>query len=164
MSGSRRIMVVGHGGAGKDTACLHLAAVTRLRFVGTTSLFLARRVAARLGVTAEEAYRSRHRDRSLWHRVGKEARRADPAVLAREALAEAEITGGVRDAEELAACRREGLADLVVWVANERAPRDSTMGFGERDCDVTVPNHWTLEEFRARLARLARFAGLPMRG
>lgn len=155
--------MVGNRGAGKDTACLHLAAVTRLRFVGTTSLFLARRVAARLGVTSEEAYRSRHRDRNLWHRVGNEVRRADPAVLVREALAEAEITGGIRAAEELAACRREGLVDLVVWIANEKTPRDSTMGFGERECDVTVPNHWTLEEFHARLTRLARFAGLPMR-
>ena len=163
MWGQKRILVVGNGGAGKDTACLHLAAVTRLRFVGTTSLFLASRVAMRLGVSPEEAYRSRHRDRNLWHRLGNEARRSDPAVLAREALAEADITGGVRGMEELAACRREGLADLVVWVANEKAPRDSTIGFGERDCDVTIPNHWTLAEFHARLTRLARFAGLPMR-
>jgi hypothetical protein len=58
MGGQKRILVVGNGGAGKDTACLHLAAVTRLRFVGTTSLFLASRVAARLGVSPEEAYRS----------------------------------------------------------------------------------------------------------
>jgi hypothetical protein len=42
-------------------------------------------------------------------------------------------------------------------------PRDSTVTFGERDCDLTIPNHWGLDEFRGRLLRLARFAGLPLR-
>ena len=56
-----------------------------------------------------------------------------------------------------------GIVDLIVWIANDRAPRGSTVTFGERDCDITVPNHWTLEEFRRRLLRLARFAGLPLR-
>jgi hypothetical protein len=163
MDSRKRIMVAGHASVGKDTACQYLAKVTELRFAGTTSLFLAKYVAARLGVTEEEAYRSRHRDRNLWHRVGREVRREDPALLVRESLAQAELTGGVRDAEELAACRTEGLVDLILWVANDRVGRDSTLGFTERDCDVVVPNHWTLEEFQGRLLRLARFAGLPMR-
>jgi hypothetical protein len=163
MSNPRRILVVGHGRAGKDTACEYLAMVTHLRFAGTTSLYLARYVAARLGVSQEEAYRTRHLNRNFWHRVGKEVRRQDPGLLVRESLEHAEIVGGVRDSVELAVCRREHLVDLIVWVDNERVPKDSTVTFGERDCDITVPNHWTLEEFHGRLLRLAQFAGLPMR-
>ncbi len=159
----KRILVVGHGRAGKDTACEYLAGVTRLRFAGSTSVFLARHVAARLGVPEEEAYRSRHANRSLWHRVGNQVRRHDPGLLLRESLAHAEIAAGVRDLAEIEVCRREGLADLIVWVANDRVPRDATLTFGERDCDLTVPNHWGLDEFRGRLLRLARFAGLPLR-
>jgi len=163
MNDPRRIMVVGHGRAGKDTACEYLAKVTQLRFAGTTSLYLARYVAARLGVTAEEAYCTRHSNRNFWHRVGKEVRKRDPGLLVRESLKNAEIVGGIRDLEEIAACRQENLVDLIVWIANDRVPRDSTVKFGERDCDIVVPNHWGLEEFRWRLLRFASFAGLPLR-
>jgi len=152
MSETKRILVVGHGRAGKDTACEYLASITTLRFAGTTSLYLARYVAARLGVPEQEAYRTRHQNRNLWHRVGNEVRRQDPGLLVRESLAHADIIGGVRDLEEIKACREEDLVDLIVWIANDRAPKDSTVTFGERDCDVTVPNHWTLEEFPAATA------------
>jgi hypothetical protein len=113
-------MVVGYGGPGKDTACEYLAKVTHLRFSGTTSVYLARHVAARLGVSVEQAYRSRHANRNLWHKVGNEIRRLDPGLLVRESLRHAEITGGVRGIEEVEACRRGRLVDLIVWVANDR--------------------------------------------
>ena len=80
MTLGKRILVVGPSGAGKDTACRFLAEVTGLRFAGTTSSYLARHVAARLGVPVEQAYCSRHRDRNLWHRVGNEVRRRERAA------------------------------------------------------------------------------------
>jgi hypothetical protein len=158
-----RVMVVGYGGAGKDTACEYLAKVTHLRFAGTTSVYLVRHVAARLGVSVEQAYCSRHANRNLWHKVGNEIRRLDPGLLVRESLRHAEITGGIRGIEEINACRRDRLVDLIVWVANDRVRPGSTLTFGERDCDVAVPNHGSIEEFHARLLDLARLAGMPMR-
>ena len=163
MNHPERVLVVGHSGAGKDTACRYLAAVTTLRFAGTTSHYLARHVAARLGVSVQEAYRTRHANRNRWHRVGNAIRRLDPGLLVRQSLEYAEITGGVRGLEEIQACRREHLVDLIVWVANDRVPGGSTVTFGPEDCDVVVPNHGSLEEFHRRLLRLARLVGLPMR-
>lgn len=163
MAGCERVMVVGYGGAGKDTACSYLAQVTHLRFAGTTGVYLAKHVAARLGVSVEQAYRSRHANRNLWHRVGNEIRRLDPGLLVRESLRHAAITGGGRGIEEVAACRRGRLVDLIVWVANDRVRAGSTLTFGQRDCDVAVPNHGTIDEFHARLLDLARLAGMPMR-
>jgi hypothetical protein len=160
---TKRILVVGPRGAGKDTACAYLAEVTRLRFAGSTSVFLARHVADRLGVGLDEAQRTRHRDRNLWHRVGNAVRRRDPGLLVRESLAQADIVGGVRSIEEIDACRREHLVDLIVWIANDRVGRDSTLTFGAADCDMVVPNHGSLEEFHERLLRLARREGLPLR-
>jgi hypothetical protein len=160
MSACKRILIVGHSGAGKDTACEHLARITTLRFAGSTSRYLARHVAERLGVSEPEARRTRHRDRNLWHRVGNEIRRLDPGLLVRESLAHAEIIAGVRGLAEIAACRRDNLVDLIVWIANDRVPRGSTVEFSDRDCDLLVPNHGSLEELYERLGRLARFAGL----
>jgi hypothetical protein len=164
MNGPKRIMVVGHGRAGKDTACEYLSRITSLRFAGTTSLYLAKYVAARLGVTAQEAYRTRHLNRNFWHRVGREIRKQDPSLLIRESLEKAEIVGGVRDLEEIVVCKKDQLVDLIVWIDNDRVGRDSTVKFSERDCDIVVQNHWTLEEFHHRLLRLAHFAGLPGAG
>jgi hypothetical protein len=55
MSECNRVMVTGYSGAGKDTACHYLAEVTTLRFAGTTSDCLARHVAARLGISVQQA-------------------------------------------------------------------------------------------------------------
>ena len=156
-------MIVGRSRAGKDTACEYLARVTHLRFAGTTSLYLAKYVAARLGISEQEAYGTRHLNRNLWHRVGREVRRQDPGLLIRESLLHAEIVGEVRDSEEIVACKQEKLVDLIAWIDNDRVPKDSTVRFAERDCDIVVPNHGSLEEFHRRLLRLARFASLPMR-
>lgn len=162
MNDLKRILIVGPAGAGKDTACLYLARITRLRFAGTTSFYLAKYVAARLGLSEEEAYRTRHQNRNLWHRVGNEVRKRDPGLLVRQSLEHAEIIGGVRDLREIEVCRGEQLVDLIVWIANNRVREDSTLHFSERDCDIVVPNHWALEEFHQRLLQLARFAALPL--
>jgi hypothetical protein len=111
----------------------------------------------------QQAYRTRHANRNLWHRVGNQIRRRDPGLLARESLRHAEITGGVRGIEEIQACRREHLVDLIVWIDNGRVRRGQTVTFGPADCDVVVPNHGSLEEFHSHLLRLARLAGMPMR-
>ena len=161
MNEPKRIMIVGHGRAGKDTACEYLAKVTQLRFAGTTSLYLAKYVAARLGVSEQDAYSTRHLNRNFWHRVGREIRKRDPGLLIRESLQNAEIVGGVRDREEIAACKQDHLVDLIAWIDNDRVSKDSTVTFVERDCDIVVPNHGSLEEFHRRLLRLAHLRACP---
>ncbi len=163
MGETKRILVVGPSGAGKDTACEYLAKITHLRFAGTTSVYLAKYVAARLEISVQQAYRTRHQNRNFWNRLGNEIRKQDPGQLLRESLEHAEIVGGVRGVEEIAVCRSNNLVDLIVWIDNVRVPRDSTLKFSESDCDVVVPNHGSLEEFHGHLLRLAHFAGLPLR-
>jgi hypothetical protein len=50
-----------------------------------------------------------------------------------------------------------------VWRAHDRVGPDSTVTFDQRDCDVVVANHGTLDEFHQRLLDLAHRAGLPMK-
>lgn len=162
----KTIMFVGEGRAGKDTACEYLEKITLLRNAGTTSKYLCKYVAKKLGVSEEEAYNRRHESddmRILWYNTGNEVRNQGPTTLIREALQHGEITGGIRDLEEILACKRERVVDLIVWVENKMVKKDPTVMFTSREADIVIENNWSLEEFYERIERLAKFAGLPLR-
>jgi hypothetical protein len=159
----KTVLFCGHGRAGKDTACEYLSTITPLRNAGTTSKYLCGYVAAKLGLPVEEAYRRRHESdemRMTWFHAGNELREKGPTTLVRMALANGEITGGLRDLAEIVAAREEGVADLIVWVENDRVPKDPTVKFTSRECDLVIENNCSLDEFYRRIDRLARFAGL----
>ncbi len=161
-----KLLIVGHGRSGKDTALEYLAFVTNLTNAGTTSKYLAKYVAVELGIPGAEAYANRHESaemRERWKRIGDKIRKDDPALLIKEALKFGDITGGVRDILEIQAARAENLVDLIIWVQNDRVPKDTTVTFTERDCDIIIPNNWSLQEFHDRLWRFANFAYLPMK-
>lgn len=159
----KKILICGMGRAGKDCACEYLAQITGLRNAGTTSKYLAEYVAQKLGVSVEEAYARRHESdemRVIWYNIGNEIRKNDPSILIRTALEHGEITGGVRDWEEVVRARRDGLVDLVVWIENNRVAVDPTVKFGPEACDLVIQNNGSLEEYHERLERFARFASL----
>jgi hypothetical protein len=158
------IMLVGHGRCGKDVGGEYLARITGLRFAGTTSKYLLKYVAAELKQEEEYAYVNRHANRQTWYEVGNRLRRNDPGLLIREALEHGDITGGVRDRDEIVHARRTGIIDLIVWVNNNRVDVDPTLMFSSADCDYQVDNHGTLEEYYFRLYRLAKFANLLQEG
>lgn len=162
----KRILFCGKARAGKDTACAMLAEITGLRNAGTVSKYIAPHMAQELGISVEEAHVMRERGdmspemRAKWRAKGDKLRVHDPALLVREMMANGEIGGGVRGRAEIQAARKEGLADLFVWVASWRAMADTTCEFGEEECDVVIKNDDSLDEFRERLRRLAVFAGM----
>ncbi len=156
----KRILLVGYGRAGKDAGLEALSAMTGLKNAGTTSLYLAKYVAAELGITETEAYKARHQHRETWFRIGQELRKNDPGILLREALLKGDLCGGVRDLEEIVFARENRVVDLIVWVQNVRTGIDKTVKFGPEHCDVIVQNNGTLDEYHEKLRRLAAFAGL----
>lgn len=163
--GLPKILICGEGRSGKDTACEYLAKITTLRNAGTTSKYLCKYVAEKLGLSEEEAYARRHESdemRTVWYNYGNELRLNGPSTLARIALANGEISGGIRDYDEAIACKKENVADILIWIKNPRVPKDPTMKFGEEQCDITILNSGTLQEFYDRLRRFAIFANLPL--
>lgn len=163
----KKLLIVGHGRAGKDLAGEYLESITGLKFAGTTSKFLTKYVAKELGRSEEDVYATRHRDRMLWKQIGDDIRKDDPSLLIRESLQHGEIVGGVRDIAEIIAARNEGLVDLIVWIENIWVPVDPTVTFTERECDLVIQNNWDIPqlsgigpEFKRRLDRFADFAGL----
>lgn len=160
----KKLLIVGMGRSGKDTALDYLASITTLRNAGTTSKYLTKYVARELGVSEEKAYAERHQNRQFWKDLGDSIRQGDPTLLIREALAEGDMTGGVRDVIEIAGAREEKLFDLIIWVQNDRVPVDPTVTFGPEHCDVIVQNNGALQEFYEKLDRLAKYGGLPLKG
>lgn len=156
------VIFCGRARAGKDTACELFAAFARVNNAGTVSKYLAPHVARRLGLSVEEAYARRGESmetRAFWRAVGDELRATDPARLVREMMGYGQVGGGLRGTVEIRAARREGLADLFVWIDSPRALADATCEFGPEECDVIIRNDGTIEEFGAKIERLARFAG-----
>lgn len=156
----KRILFVGHGRHGKDTACEVLARATGWKNAGTTSIYLTPHVVAeyqRLGLhhLVRDAYAHRHANRELWRRVGDEIRKDDPALLVKDALRVGPITGGCRGLPEIRAVRDESVVDLIVWVdASKRLPPDPTVEFGPEWADVVVDNNGTEDAFRYKIQRL----------
>ncbi len=156
----KKILLVGYGEVGKDDGLIYLSGITGLCNGGTTSKYLAKYVAQKLGCDPVTAYASRRENREFWYQVGRELRESDPGALLRDALAVGPLVAGVRDFEEIIAARRFNLVDLIVWIENITKPVDPTVKFGPEHCDVIIQNNASLDEYHEKLRRLAAFAGL----
>lgn len=153
-----KLLIVGMGRAGKDTAGEWFADNTVLRYGGSTSLFLAEHVAKKLGVSAEEAYRRRHESdemRMLWFDTGNEIRNNDPLALVNRGLELGEVVAGIRDPREMAGIKKAELFDLIVWIEKD-VPLDKTVKFTRMDADIIIENNGTKEQFYDKLRKLAR--------
>lgn len=160
---NKKILFVGHGQAGKDTACEYLEKITGLINAGTTSKYLAKYVASELNISIEEAYNRRRESeemRIFWYEIGNKVRKDNPALLVREAFNYGDISGGVRDIEEILAVKKEKICDIIVWIENKRVKKDPTLNFNSKEADIVIENNWSLEEFYERIERLAKFANL----
>lgn len=160
------LAVLGHGRAGKDTACEWLRDNTTLRFAGGTSWVarhhMAERLSADLGrpVTPDEAFARRHEDRDKWFRYLNDFTAHEPLRLLRMVLADSDLACGLRRGSEVILGQQEGLIDLSIWVENPRVPPDPTVAFRKEDCDVIILNEADLDTFYRRLKRLAAALGI----
>ena len=142
-----KILILGDGGHGKDTAAAMLEASTGWSFM-SSSCFCAKHVV--FPVLAElydyqsvqECYDDRRNHREQWHLLIAGYNNADPSRLAREILVSSDIYVGMRAAREVEACFRAKLFDLIYWVdAYPRVGRESTKSMSiNLDWVVTHPD------------------------
>lgn len=155
-----KLAICGLGRAGKDTAAEFLATCTPLRYVAGTSLWAADMVydrMAKLGHTyagSMQCWQDRHNHRELWRDIIVEYNRNDPVQLYKDCLAEQDILTGIRAKHEQEACKKAGLAELWLWIDRPGCV-DVTCEVTPDDCDLTIRNYGTLEDFYARLQRFA---------
>lgn len=154
-----KLLFVGHSRCGKDEAGIWLSRNTTLSFAGTTSKFLAPYVAEHLQIPEHEAYQRRHEPgmRETWHLIGKRVRHEDPGCLMRQAFAAGDVSGGVRDFEEIVNAHDH--CDLIVWVERD-VPKDPTLEFDSTYADIVIENLWSLERYYEKLQALANTLGI----
>jgi hypothetical protein len=173
MNNIKRILIVGNGRAGKDTAAMYLAKLTKIPYAGSTSWAAKEIVAKKLGVHPQEAWENRHANREKWKSICDVLRSHDQTLLIRLALAVANenksagllagwrgIVVGVRDHKEIDAAKQQKLFDRIIWIANPRVPVDSTVTFGAQNCDEIIWNKGTIMDFRLTLFGWAEHNGL----
>lgn len=134
-----KIIVCGHGGHGKDTACAMLEEISggEWKNGGATSQFIYHEAAKWLDMPVETLLANKSGYRRELAEIGDKLRESDPCALIRLAFARGNIINGVRRKEEIEACIKEGLADWYIWVEDASGKQDQTMTYGYED----LP-HW----------------------
>jgi energy-coupling factor transporter ATP-binding protein EcfA2 len=127
------VLIVGHGGHGKDTACQILAGLCPLKNAGATSEGIYPFAAAKSGIPEAVLRAERAIYREMLAEFGDMLRKDDPARLVKDRFAIGGIANGVRRLEELNECIRLGLATHYLWVESDKIGPDSTLTFGWND-------------------------------
>ena len=160
-----RMMVVGHGRHGKDTAAEILRDHYGATFV-SSSWFMAERVVfpnfcekyPGKYASAQECYDDRANERSTWFNLIAESNAADLTKLGRAIFAKYDLYVGNRNAREFHALRNASVFDISIWIdacerLEYREPRTS-LTIEPWMCDYVVDNNGTQADLKRNLASL----------
>lgn len=150
---SLKLIITGHAGHGKDTACEYLKDTYKLNFESSSRILLKEVIYPALKdkygyESPEQCYVDRIFHRSEWFNLLAAYNNPDLTRLARIIFDKYDIYCGLRNAKELAAIKRAGLVDYVVWIdSSYRVPFESreSMTISKLDCDYVVKNNTDLE-------------------
>ncbi|MCA0851492.1 hypothetical protein [Salipiger thiooxidans] len=147
-----RLLVIGHGRHGKDTAAALLAQALGVSWA-SSSEFVAQRAVWPLVEGRgpwrdwQAMYEDRHAHREMWFHAIAAYNLAPGPSLAEQLLEDHAIYVGMRRRAELVATRQ--LFDCVVWVdGSRRLPGEdpASMQLTRRDADLILDNNGTRED------------------
>ena len=183
------IAICGHGRHGKDTVARIFAHYTRLRYVNSTSWFVAGKMwlslasslveYLRLSKFSEEFrggtpesfkaafpsvtdwFNARSKYRQYWADYIDRYNKPTGTKLYEDCLQQQDILTGIRYPHEFKACVDAGLFTISIWVKQPDGPADPTQLVREEDCDFTIINEKDDARGTERKVRnLIRFFGL----
>jgi len=167
----RKIAIVGPGESGKTTCAIVLKQCTRLRFVHDTSEIAAALMFQHykdIGLpysTIEACHAERRKNRVEWGRVIEEYNKDDGAKLYRPAMSSLhggyqDVLCGVRRKHEFTSCRIASLFDLAIWIQRDECPPDPSLELTAQDCDLSLTNNGSSQEFTSKIAHLTHWLGI----
>lgn len=121
MAEKMKLIVLGHGGHGKDSVCEMLSRVFDLTFVSSSwaacDLVVYPALKEKFGYqNADRCFADRRNKREEWYSLISEYNTPDKTRLAREIFKFADIYCGLRCADEFRAIKAAGLFDYAIWV------------------------------------------------
>ncbi len=147
----------GHSRCGKDTAAEYLCYLTDMQYGGSNSSVVAKYIAWGLGADTDVVWQKRHQNAAYWRKWLDTFRGTDYSRVNRMLLSNGDVSVGTRGREELCTSRRKGVIDIAVWIDRPGIAIDPTLEYSAGDCDLSVVNGGTIEEFQAKLRNLVRF-------
>lgn len=150
-----RVLIIGHGRHGKDTAAAMFAAATGYSFV-SSSEFAAKKAVFPLVSDLYQDWRAAYADRAnhrdLWYHAIRAYNLRPGPMLAEQILADRDIYVGMRSRAEFERSRQ--LFDLVIWVDRSEVLPPEPNGSNELtadDADWLLDNNHTLEHLEAQI-------------
>lgn len=128
-----KILILGHGRHGKDTAAAYFQQIFGLSFRSSSEAALSAIYPVLSHVLNEydnnKLFELRHQYRELWRRLITLYNTPDKAALAKLILKDNDMYVGMRCKLEYAECMRQKLFDRIYWVdASGRKPLEPSMG------------------------------------
>ena len=160
-----RLLIMGYGDHGKDSACKllndlsGLSSVSSSWFANETIVYPA--IKDKYGYkTAKECYDDRRNLRDVWFELIKAYNTPDGARLARQLYSQFNIYNGIRNIEEFTAIKEAKLFDKAIWIdACLRKPIEDKRSctVSPEDADIIVDNNGSEAELRTNLELVMPF-------
>ena len=164
--GHLKLLVIGNARAGKDTVAEMMKSIFGLQFKSSSEacleIFIYDALKERHGyLTMEQAFNDRVNHRALWHDMIVNFNTPDKSRLAREIMVDNQIYVGMRDYEEIRACKDAGIFNAVIWIDNDRVPLEPSSSFNiDRDiADYFIDNNGTKDELLCNVIDLMILIG-----
>lgn len=157
-----KILIIGYGRSGKDTAAEFFYTFFNMRFKSSSEMANEILIFDKLKdkydyKTLEECFNDRHNKRSEWFDIIAEYNKEDETKLASKILETNDCYVGMRRREEVLACKGIGLFDLIIWIdASDRIPPEdvSSCTVTIDDADIIVTNNTDLKTFYNKLHKI----------
>jgi len=164
-----RLAICGHGQHGKGTVAEWLRDNTPLRYHQSTSEAASELVFSQIGAKygyADPAscFADRRNHRPEWAEIIWRHNQPDGVTLYEDMLGKNDILEGIRQADELKACRRLGIVDWSIWVdAAARVPAEGSNSCKLRasDCDAVLNNNHEFDRTILLLRMMCIDLGIP---
>lgn len=159
-----KILILGHGRHGKDTAAEILRDDTGIKFRSSSDAACEIAVFPYLSeiygyATPQQCFQDRANHRAEWKQLITDYNTPDKAKLCKEIIATHDCYVGMRCPQEYAAVRH--LFALVLWIdARERVESDPTMSIDRDPSMIVIDNNQDIENLECELlpiGRLLRF-------
>ncbi len=167
MEDKPKLLIIGHGRHGKDTAAEYLRDYYGMKFT-SSSYFCAQFVYtspmfSALYADVDECYRDRHRWRDQWAQLITAYNTPNKTRTASEMFDQGnDLYVGMRKRAELDACRAAGLFDAVVWVdRSEHEPPEpkSSNELTAADADYFLDNNGSMVDLADNIEELMKGLG-----